>query len=99
MCTVSMVFDYGRRVWPEPYPAPPPFSPWPFPNVAPSPDPLPTKEEWEAFWELVEKARKFDELTGQPDCEDPQKSEWVKAIEARLDRLEGDKEDGGTTSA
>jgi hypothetical protein len=81
---ISMVFDSGRQIWPQPD--------FPNPNIFPSnPQPverIPTPEEWAAFLELVEKARKFDEMTGQPDCEDPDKALWFEAIEGRLKALE-----------
>jgi hypothetical protein len=78
MCSVSMIYDYGRQVWPTPTVTPPPV-------VI---NPPPTYEQWQAFLELVEKARQFDEITGQADCEDPEKAEWAKGIEDRLKALE-----------
>lgn len=77
MCVVSNIYDYGRKVWPT------------YPTVSP---PAPTPEQWEAFRELVEKARKFDELAGQPDCEDPTKAEWMAEIEARIAALEAERD-------
>jgi hypothetical protein len=36
----------------------------------------------------VEKARKFDELTGEPDCEDPEKTAWMEAMQKHMDAVE-----------
>jgi hypothetical protein len=84
MCTYSMMMDYGRQVWPLPY-----YQPQnPFPNVTPSPVTLPTQEQWDSFQELCEKARKFDEMTDQVDCEDPDKVEWMRSVEERLAAIE-----------
>ncbi len=82
MCAVSMVFDYGQGVWPYVQPQPSSFT---FPQPV---ERIPTPEEWAAFLELVDKARKFDEMTGQPDCESPEKALWFEAIEERLKALE-----------
>ncbi len=35
----------------------------------------------DAFEKLVREAMDFDKKTGQPDCEDPEKMKWWKAIE------------------
>lgn len=43
----------------------------------------------ERFRKLLEAAREADEALRQPECEDPDKSEWMRAIELRLARLEG----------
>lgn len=79
MCAVSMIYDYGRQVWP--------WNPTPLPPNPPTyvVNPVPTQEQWDAFLELVEKAKKFDEMTHQADCEDPEKAEWMRAIEKRLE--------------
>ena len=34
-----------------------------------------------AYQELIEKARKYDELTGQKYCPDPAKEQWHKELE------------------
>lgn len=78
MCVVSNIIGAGQQIWPSPNT----YTPW---YAQP---PGPTPEQWAAFQELVEKARKFDELAGQPDCEDPQKTEWMRQIEERLAQLE-----------
>lgn len=43
---------------------------------------------WEGFQEIVEKARKFDEMMGLPDCEDPAKEAVLRQILERLEALE-----------
>ena len=80
MCVVSMLSDWGHRQWPS------------YPPILPSYVPTyigPSREEWEEFKELLKKATKFDEVSGQPDCVDPKKQEWMKEIEERLKKLEG----------
>ncbi len=37
----------------------------------------PTLEQIEAFIELLESAKKFDNVTGQPNCEDPKKTAFL----------------------
>jgi hypothetical protein len=88
MCTLSMIYDYGRQVWPQQ-----PYVPNPSPGTVPTftVPKVPTPEEWAAFLELVEKARKFDEMTNQPDCEDPEKGKWMEEVERRLADLEAKK--------
>lgn len=92
MCIVSMVFDYGQKTWPDTYPnIPQPTTPYTLPA---SPN-VPSPEQWAEFKELVEKAKKFDELTSQPDCEDPKKQEWYDRMERRLAALEARQEISG----
>lgn len=38
--------------------------------------------------ELIKKAEKYDELTKQPHCEDPEKAKVLERIEQRLKELE-----------
>ena len=40
-------------------------------------------EHFNAFKKLLDKAREFDKVTGQPNCEDPEKAKWWSAIEER----------------
>lgn len=83
MCAVSMIYDYGQKTWPLP---PAPMIPTqPFQPFQPS---LPTREQIDEFQKLVKAAREFDRKTGQPDCEDPRKVEWLKQIMDRLDAIE-----------
>lgn len=43
---------------------------------------------WDHFKKLLEDARKFDEETGQKECVDPKKQEWMDNIEKKLANLE-----------
>jgi hypothetical protein len=38
--------------------------------------------------ELMDKAREMDDLMGEPQCEDPNKTAWMREIEERLKKLE-----------
>lgn len=93
-----------KQYWPNPFddwqkwPSVAPVSPA-NPKVVPLPIPdfpyTPTPVDWEKelqrmkeFQELIEKARKYDEMTNEPDCEDPQKTDWLKDLEARVEFLE-----------
>ncbi len=83
MCSYSAVGDYGRKYLPNPPPWPQPGYVQPYPPGA-----YLTPEQWEAFKELLEKARAFDEQTGQPDCEDDEKTAWMVEVEERMKALE-----------
>lgn len=39
------------------------------------------------YLELVRKAREYDKMTGQPDCEDPEKARLIREILERLKQL------------
>lgn len=67
MCTVSMIYDYGRQRIPD--------NVWTAPIL-------------HEFKGLVKKAEEFDTAAGQPDCVDPEKEAWMKAIEERIEKLE-----------
>ena len=53
------------------------------------PDNLWNRDNFEDFKKLLEDARKLDQKTNQPDCEDLEKSSWMKEVEERLKKLEG----------
>jgi hypothetical protein len=84
MCVVSNIIDTGMKTWPNP--TNPEFVPW-APPVIPNtlPDimgiPFEALRNWK---ELLEKAKKFDELTNQPNCESPEKVEYVNKLTDRL---------------
>lgn len=40
-----------------------------------------------AMKRLIDEAKRFDETTGQPDCEDPSKAEFLEQIDALLERV------------
>jgi hypothetical protein len=82
MCNVSAVFDQYQPVFPETYPYP--QHPVPYTN-----DEL--RELIESFKQALEAAKKFDRITKQPDCEDPDKAKLldrVADLERRLDAIE-----------
>lgn len=62
MCTVSAIYDYGRKM---------DMNSWDY-------------EALEEFKKLLEAAKKFDEKTGQPDCEDPEKAKWIEIVERKV---------------
>lgn len=39
------------------------------------------KEMLDEYKKLLEAAKRFDEKTGQPDCEDPNKLGWIEIVE------------------
>lgn len=43
---------------------------------------------WKNWLEMAEKARKYDELTKQPNCEDPAKEHIYDQVLKRLEELE-----------
>lgn len=43
---------------------------------------------WHEFQDLIKQAEKFDKATGQPHCEDPEKTAFLQKIEQRLKLLE-----------
>jgi hypothetical protein len=75
MCAVSAVIDYGKKTWDWG---------WQYPTLDPSMMIL----EMKTYLELVEKAKKFDEIAKQPHCEDPEKAKLLEKIEARIQALE-----------
>ncbi len=58
MCVMSVVMDYGKQ-WLQPFTIGPPVQP--VPTVSP--------DSIRAFEELLRKAKEYDRITGQPDCE------------------------------
>lgn len=43
---------------------------------------------YDDYQELIRKARKWDELTNQPDCVDEEKDKFLKELDARMKKLE-----------
>lgn len=93
MCFTSAVFDQWNPYVPSVTPQP---ITWPQTSPAPQVAPPYTNEELreliDAFKQALEAAKRFDRLTKQPDCEDPDKAkllERVAELEQRLDALEG----------
>lgn len=90
MCAVSNMGDIGGGMWPKPLinPYKPMIEPY-FPGPAiPMPAALPpiqitsfpTKAQFESFLELLKAAMKFDEMTGQKECETAAKTAWIKTM-------------------
>ena len=46
----------------------------------PVPHTFPTYQ-WPTYTELLEKARKYDEMMKQPDCPEPSKVQWHQELE------------------
>lgn len=46
------------------------------------------RQKFGQFQQLYDQAKWFDRLTGQPDCEDPTKAEFMKRVLDRLDAIE-----------
>jgi hypothetical protein len=83
MCVISLVLDYGNQNWPQQW-SQPPTNPTP-PVVAEE-----QRKFIDAFKKLMEAAKEFDEVTGQADCEDPEKAQLLDRIaklERRLDEM------------
>lgn len=77
MCTVSMIIDNYRDTGRarDYY--------WPGPNLVPGVsraefDRL--KEEFEELKELIKAAKKYDDNTGQPDCEMDDKVDFLRGV-------------------
>lgn len=59
----------------------------------PMPDDWYNRERIDLFRRMVADARQFDQLTGQPDCEDPEKAQVesrINEIEKKIDEEEDD---------
>lgn len=83
MCVASNIGDYYKPHWPQ-------FDPpkiWPDLTPAKPINPW-SEEKMRKLMELIEKAREMDKLMGEPDCEDPAKTAWMKQVEQRLKKLE-----------
>lgn len=73
MCVASMISDHALKQWPYPNPV-----------IYPTSPPGPTKEQFEELLVLLRAAKKFDELTNQPDCQDTLKKSQLKRIATQL---------------
>lgn len=100
MCVVSAVYDYGRKdLWPPASPWQPIPNPFPVsPGIAPALPPIviPDKDEQirrleeklREFEKLAEAAKRYDEATGQPHCQDPVKAQVMERVLEALERIE-----------
>lgn len=67
MCVYSMISDHFYDKW-NPWPNYP--EPWkPNPYAPQPPVKIPSKEDIDEFYKLLERAREYDKRTGQPDCD------------------------------
>lgn len=46
------------------------------------------REMFEEFKKLTEAAKQFDKISGQPDCEDPKKTEWIEVVERKVSEVQ-----------
>jgi len=101
MCMMSLVIDHFSPYIPNPNMVPQTTMPNPNTivgvpisvpsiNIIPEPivDPKELRELIDAFKQAAEAAKVFDRLTGQPDCEDPEKAKLVERVEALEERLD-----------
>jgi hypothetical protein len=44
----------------------------------------------EEFKRLVERAKAFDAIANQPDCEDPEKAKWLEVVETSVAEIKSD---------
>lgn len=77
MCVVSMVMDQAIKQWPEPITTP---------NLTWAPPAYdgPTRAQFEELLKLLRAAKRFDEVTGQPDCELESKKDLIRKMAERL---------------
>lgn len=76
MCAVSMIMDHYYDKWQQPTlpQYPPPFQPY-IPKI-------PTQQEIDEFYKLLNRAREYDTVNNQPDCElDEKKQKLLKLAE------------------
>ena len=73
--------DDWSRWLPAPYVPPPPYV---APFGPPALPPLVSPAELDKLRELLEKAKAYDELTGQPDCELEEKKERLRQLAAKM---------------
>lgn len=94
MCNVSAVFDQWEPAFPDYRQQVYPWNPAPvYPNAPKQYTPEDLQRLIDAFQKAVDAAKVFDVITGQPDCEDPDKAKLLDRIaelEERLTALEAD---------
>lgn len=76
MCVYSMVVNDAMRQWPN----------QPFYDLNTYIGP--TREQMDKIIKLLEAAKEYDAATGQKDCEDPDKVDWISKLEKRIAELE-----------
>lgn len=84
MCVVSNISDFYQKQFPEQWPLVPSNPVYPIPEISRAEfDQL--KREVESLKLLLKQAQKFDEDTGQPECETETKIAFLKKIATALD--------------
>lgn len=86
MCIVSMIGDQWGQDFPQKWPQYPPYTPGQtyVIETIPRHEFEALKKEVEELKKLLLAAKKYDEATGQPDCEMDKKVEMIKAIAEAL---------------
>ncbi len=81
MCVVSMVMDHYHDKWWRLFPPPQPWVAPAMPPAAPlQPAPAISPAEVDEFRRLLERAREYDRLHNQPDCELDEKREKLRKL-------------------
>lgn len=85
MCVSSFIYDHFHEKWSNPpYSIPSqPYYPNTWPNAPVIPTPL-TPDEVEDVRKLLEKAKQYDEETGQKDCELEEKKQRLRLLAKEL---------------
>lgn len=83
MCSQSVIMDYGQKDFAKYIQSIPPSQPA-AQIVSPPPAPAVPPSHIAAFEELLRKAKEYDRITGQPDCELDSKREAIRKIAAQL---------------
>lgn len=100
MCVVSNIMDYAKdkwfpqdvtaswtipvRPWGRPYPYPAPSVPKIDIISMPQPYTGPTREQFEELLKLLRAGKRYDEATGQPDCELEDKKKLLRKIAEQI---------------
>lgn len=79
MCVVSMISDHYMRKWP--------VIPTNYPDTIFPSKTWPNHVEWDEYQELIRKAREYDKIHNQPDCQDLEKIKWEKAMKEWLAKM------------
>ena len=83
MCVVSYIGDDWQNGFPMRWPSVPAAPAYPIPEISRAEFEA-LKREVEALKELLKQAKKYDEATGQPDCEMEHKIGFLKQIAGAL---------------
>lgn len=94
MCILSNVGDWGRQqIWPQ-LPSVPDWQI--YYQQLPLPDERDAQierlkkelEKYKKFQALMEAAKEMDAVAGTPDCESPEKTDWIKDLDERMKKVE-----------